>query len=151
MQVESDISTETTTTIKEESPAEDFVAEKQMFSGKGTQILVEEEQQQLSANDFHSNDNKILTLLNESGSNYSFKGLMRKLNLHQQSLSRALHRLEEMDLIEKSPMGYRLTKAGETAMSRIALQQHNPKGREYMQLLQTYVPLNVKASEVIGH
>jgi hypothetical protein len=56
-----------------------------------------------------------------------------------------------MDLIEKSPMGYRLTKAGETAMSRIALQQHKPKGREYMQLLQTYVPLNVKASEVIRH
>jgi DNA-binding Lrp family transcriptional regulator len=150
MQVESDISTETTT-IKEESPAEDFVAEKQMFSGKGTQILVEEEQQQLSANDFHSNDNKILTLLNESGSNYSFKGLMRKLNLHQQSLSRALHRLEEMHLIERSSMGYRLSKDGETAMSTIELQQHKPKGREYMQLLQTYIPLNVKPSEVVHH
>src|SRR5919199_3238033 len=151
MQVESDISTETTTTIKEESPAEDFVAEKQMFSGKGTQILVEEEQQQLSANDFHSNDNKILTLLNEAGSNYSFKGLMRKLNLHQQSLSRALHRLEEMHLVERSPMGYRLSKDGETAMSSIGLQQrqHKSKGREYMQLLLTYLPFNVKASEVM--
>jgi DNA-binding MarR family transcriptional regulator len=152
MQVESDISTEsttTTTTIKEETRAEDFVEEKQVITGKAAQILLEDDP--LSASDFHNNDNKILTLLNEAGSNYSFKGLMRKLNLHQQSLSRALHRLEEMDLIEKSPMGYRLTKAGETAMSRIALQQHKPKGREYMQLLQTYVPLNVRASEVIGH
>ncbi|MDQ3872815.1 MAG: MarR family transcriptional regulator [Thermoproteota archaeon] len=153
MQVESDISTESssTTSINDETRAEDFVGEKQLISGKGAQILVEEEQQQLSASDFHNNDNKILTLLNEAGSNYSFKGLMRKLNLHQQSLSRALHRLEEMHLIERSSMGYRLSKGGETAMSTIELQQHKPKGREYMQLLQTYIPLNVKPSEVVHH
>jgi DNA-binding HxlR family transcriptional regulator len=152
MQVESDIPTEssTTTTIKEDTKAEDFVAEKQVITGNkaAQQILVEEDS--LSATDFHNNDNKILALLNEAGSNYSFKGLMRKLNLHQQSLSRALHRLEEMELVEKSPVGYRLSKAGATAMSRMMeLQQHKPKGREYMQLLQTYIPLNVKASEVI--
>ena len=157
MQVESDIPTESTTTLKEETAREDFAAEKQMTSGKAAaQILVEEEeeddsQNSLSANDFHNNDNKILALLNEAGSNYSFKGLMRKLNLHQQSLSRALHRLEEMELVEKSPVGYQLSKAGASAMSRIELlqQQHKPKGREYMQLLQTYIPLNVKAPEVM--
>src|SRR5688572_14599389 len=159
MQVESDIPTESTTTLKEETAREDFAAEKQMTSGKAAaQILVEEEeeddsQNSLSANDFHNNDNKILALLNEAGSNYSFKGLMRKLNLHQQSLSRALRRLEEMELVEKSSVGYRLSKAGATAMSRIELlqQQHKPKGREYMQLLQTYIPLNIKASEVMRH
>jgi DNA-binding HxlR family transcriptional regulator len=131
-----------------------------VISGKAAaaaQILVEEDdddsQDSLSATDFHNNDNKILALLNEDGSNYSFKGLMRKLNLHQQSLSRALHRLEEMELVEKSSIGYRLSKAGATAMSRIELLQqlHKPKGREYMQLLQTYIPLNIKASEVMRH
>src|SRR5215211_9451036 len=152
MQVESDIPSESTT-LKEENSREDFAAEKQMVNGKATaaaQILVEEDdnsQNSISAADFHNNDNKILAVLNEAGSNYSFKGLMRKLNLHQQSLSRALHRLEEMELVEKSPIGYRLSKAGASAMSRIELlqQQHKPKGREYMQLLQTYIPLNVKA------
>src|SRR5919109_4680000 len=142
MQVESDIPTEstTTTTIKEDTKAEDFVAEKQVITGNkaAQQILVEEDS--LSATDFHNNDNKILALLNEDGSDYSFKGLMRKLSLHQQSLSRALRRLEEMELVEKSPVGYRLSKAGATAISRIGLlqqqQQHKPKGREYMQLLQ---------------
>jgi DNA-binding HxlR family transcriptional regulator len=157
MQVESDIPTESTS-LKEEDPREDFAAEKQMINGKATaaaQILVEEDdnsQDPISTTDFHNNDNKILALLNEAGSNYSFKGLMRKLNLHQQSLSRALHRLEEMELVEKSPVGYRLSKAGASAMSRIELlqqQQHKPKGREYMQLLQTYIPLNVKAPEVM--
>ena len=159
MQVESEIPTEsTTTTLKDETPREDFAAEKQMISGKpvaAAQILVEDDdsQESLSATDFHNNDNKILALLNEGGSNYSFKGLMRKLNLHQQSLSRALRRLEEMELVEKSPVGYRLSKAGATAMSRIELlqQQHKPTGREYMQLLQTYIPLNIKASEVMRH
>jgi DNA-binding HxlR family transcriptional regulator len=162
MQVESDIPTESTTTtpLKEENPREEFAAEKQMINGKATsaatQILVEEEdnsRDSISATDFHNNDNKILGVLNEAGSNYSFKGLMRKLNLHQQSLSRALHRLEEMELVEKSPIGYRLSQAGASAMSRIELlqQQHKPKGREYMQLLQTYIPLNVKAPEVMRH
>ena len=165
MQVESEIPTEsTTTTLKDETPGENFAVDKQMISGKpvaaaaaAAQILVEEDgdsQQSLSATDFHNNDNKILALLNEDGSDYSFKGLMRKLSLHQQSLSRALRRLEEMELVEKSPVGYRLSKAGATAISRIGLlqqQQHKPKGREYMQLLQTYIPLNVKASEVMRH
>src|ERR671924_586537 len=154
MQVESDIPTEstTTTTIKEDTKAEDFVAEKQVITGNkaAQQILVEEDS--LSATDFHNNDNKILALLNEAGSNYSFKGLMRKLNLHQQSLSRALHRLEEMELVEKSLAGYRLSKRGANAMSSTELlQQYKPKSREYMQLLQTYVPLNVKPSEVMRH
>ena len=155
MQVESDIPTESTT-LKEKAHTEDLAAEKQVINSKqvtAAQILVEDahdSQDSLSATDFHDNDNKILALLNEAGSNYSFKGLMRKLNLHQQSLSRALHRLEEMELVEKSPVGYQLSKVGATAMSRTELlQQHKPKGSEYMQLLQTYIPLNVKASEVM--
>ncbi|HYX71299.1 MAG TPA: MarR family transcriptional regulator [Nitrososphaera sp.] len=162
MQVESDMPSDSTT-LKEENSREDFAAEKQMVNGKATaaaQILVEEDnnsQDSISTADFHNNDNKILAVLNEAGSNYSFKGLMRKLNLHQQSLSRALHRLEEMELVEKSPVGYQLSKAGASAMSSIELlqqqqqqqQPHKPKGREYMQLLQTYIPLNVKAPEVM--
>ena len=156
--MEADISTESTTALKDETPTEGLAAEKQVINSKpvsATQILVEDNddsQSSLSANDFHNNDNKILALLNEAGSNYSFKGLMRKLNLHQQSLSRALHRLEEMELVEKSLAGYRLSKRGVNAMSSTELlQQYKPKSREYMQLLQTYIPLNVKPSEVMRH
>jgi DNA-binding transcriptional ArsR family regulator len=162
MQLESDSPTEstTTTTLKDEIPIEDFAVEKHVINGKpvaAAQILVEgdndeDSQYSLNAADFHNNDNKILALLNETGSNYSFKGLMRKLNLHQQSLSRALHRLEEMDLVEKSPLGYQLSEAGTSTISRAdLLQKQKPRGREYVQLLQTYIPLNVKASEVMRH
>ena len=160
MQVENDSPTESTSTLKDETPMENFAAEKQVINSKpvvAAQILVEDNdddnsQDSLSVGDFHNNDNKILALLNEPGSNYSFRGLMRKLNLHQQSLSRALHRLEEMNLVEKSPLGYRLSEAGAIAVSKIELlQQQKPRGREYMQLLQTYIPLHIKASEVMHH
>lgn len=143
MQVEGEAHAQST--LKEEAKPEDSVKGKEVISGKTAQILVEEEA--LSAADFHNNDNKVLSVLNEAGSNYSFKGLMRKLNLHQQSLSRALHRLEEMGLVEKSPVGYRLSKDGGSAISRVGL--HSPKGREYMQLLQSYIPLNVRAVEIV--
>jgi DNA-binding HxlR family transcriptional regulator len=143
MQVESDVSEKST--LKEEAKPEGSVKEKEVISGgKAAQILLEEP---LSATDLHNNDNKILSVLNEAGSNYSFKGLMRKLNLHQQSLSRALHRLEEMGLVEKSLIGYRLSKTGGSAISKFDAVR--PKGREYMQLLQTYIPLNVRAVEVV--
>ena len=131
--------------LKEEGKPEDSTQKEIISGGKTTQILVEEES--VTEVDFHNNDNKILSVLNEAGSNYSFKGLMRKLNLHQQSLSRALHRLEEMGFVEKSSVGYRLSKAGEATISIVDL--HTPKGREYMQLLQTYIPLNVRAVEIV--
>jgi DNA-binding Lrp family transcriptional regulator len=129
-------------TLKDETKAEDSI---EVTNGK-TALLVKEEEP-LSIDDFHNNDNKILSVLNEAGSNYSFKGLMRKLNLHQQSLSRALHRLEEMGIIEKSSVGYRLS--DKTAIVRTDLPA--PKGREYTQLLQTYIPVSVKAGEIVRH
>ena len=93
MQVESDIKTESTT-LKEEAKAEDSVVQKEVVvtGSKTAQILVEEDDAP-SASDFHINDSKVLSLLNETGSNYSFKGLMRKLNLHQQSQALAKHPL----------------------------------------------------------
>jgi hypothetical protein len=52
-----------------------------------------------------------------------------------------------MGLVEKSTVGYRLSKTGESAVSKI--DAIRPKGREYMQLLQTYIPFNVRAFEVV--
>jgi DNA-binding MarR family transcriptional regulator len=99
------------------------------------------------------NDNKILSLLNrDAGSNYySFRGLMRKLNLHQQSLARSLNRLQYLGLIEKSDTGYKLTKDGILVLSKgNAKSSHKTKnGKEFIQLLQTYIPVNVKSRDLI--
>jgi DNA-binding HxlR family transcriptional regulator len=65
----------------------------------------------ISIRDLRNNDKDILSLLNEEmGSTYSFKALERKLDIHQQSLTRALKRLRHLDLVEKTPNGYRTTK-----------------------------------------
>jgi DNA-binding MarR family transcriptional regulator len=114
---------------------------KEIPSGKQA-ILVQKEE--YSIDDLHNNDTKILALLNEAGSNYSFKGIMRKLGIHQQSLARALRRLGEMGLVEKSKAGYQLSRTVENTAARVEV-----KGREYMQLLQTYVPVNIRPTEIV--
>jgi DNA-binding HxlR family transcriptional regulator/DNA-binding IscR family transcriptional regulator len=113
-----------------------------------------------------NNDTKILKLLDqEPGSSYSFNGFVRKLNLHQQSLTRALKRLEDLRLIEKSQMGYKLTTNGESLMTFLTTKDstnnyarsrgHVPdRGREkrncYTQLLQTRISVDVKPEEILS-
>ena len=55
--------------------------------------------------DVRPNDSKVLDVLSENNSNYTFRGIMRKLGMHQESLSRSLQRLHDLDLIEKSQLG----------------------------------------------
>ena len=126
--------------MEKDSDAKERVDEL-VASGKQAQVLVKEDE---IAENLHGNDSKVLELLNEEGANYSFKGIMRRLGIHQQSLSRALRRLEEMGLVEKTDVGYRLG-AGEMAVGT----QHIAKGREYMQLLQTVMPVEVRSKEIV--
>jgi DNA-binding MarR family transcriptional regulator len=133
--------------------------EKQIvLTDKATQVLIKKkdhnDEASLPVSDFRINDNKILSLLNqETGANYySFKGLMRKLNLHQQSLARALNRLQDLGLIERSDTGYKLTKNGILVLSKengIESLDKIRKGKEFIQLLQAYVPVNVKSNDMI--
>src|SRR5918996_2850244 len=146
---------------------------------KSKQILIQKEQKEYGNNvsiedslhiiddGLHINDSKILSLMaQETRSNYSFKGLIRKLNLHQQSLTRALIRLEEMKLVEKSNIGYKLTKNGESLMrlllsskdrayklvsnnSVLEKKKKKEKGNGYIQLLQTYISVDVKPEEIL--
>jgi predicted transcriptional regulator len=149
---------------------------------KSKQILIQKKENNhsnnngdfLSINDsLHNNDIKILSLLNqETGFNYSFKGLVRKLNIHQQSLTRALNRLENLGLIEKSSVGYKLSKNGESINilstksnfeirrkevggglqeeeEAAASEPGRKKGNGYVQLLQTYVPIYIKPDEIV--
>ncbi len=96
--------------------------------------------------DVRPNDNKVLEILSEDRSRYTFRGLMRKLGMHQESLSRSLHRLDELGLIQKSQLGYKLSRKGEfltkgnVGNSKVA----------YMPLLQTYIPTNINADSIVG-
>jgi DNA-binding MarR family transcriptional regulator len=158
----------------------DDVADHIIADEKSNQILIQKEQNSYGSNGnnirnedslpiledlLHNNDSKILSLLSqETGSNYSFKGLIRKLNLHQQSLTRALNRLEDLRLIDKSHIGYRLTKNGESLMVLLAQKNNNnnlvrssssllkkekEKRNGYIQLLQTYISVEVTPGEIL--
>jgi len=149
---------------------------------KSKQILIQKEQKEYGNNvriedslhfiddGLHINDSKILSLMaQETRSNYSFKGLIRKLNLHQQSLTRALIRLEDLKLIEKSNIGYKLTKNGESLMILLlssknstnnlvgignsVLEKDKEKDKEkrngFVQLLQTYISVDVKPEKIL--
>ena len=133
------------------------VIEKEIIStDKAAQVLIgkESDNDEYSSftNNFRINDSKILSLLNqEVGSNYySFTGLMRKLNLHQQSLTRALNRLQDLGLIDRSNMGYKLTKNGISILSKSSVGSIDKiiKPKEYIQLLQTYIPINVNVRDI---
>src|ERR671913_976847 len=146
---------------------------------KSKQILIQKEQKEYGNNvriedslhiiddRLHINDSKILSLMaQETRSNYSFKGLIRKLNLHQQSLTRALIRLEDMKLVEKSSIGYKLTENGVSLMrlllsskdrayklvsnnSILEKKKEKEKRNGYIQLLQTYISVDVKPEEIL--
>jgi DNA-binding MarR family transcriptional regulator len=147
---------------------------------KSKQILIQKEQKEYGNNariedslhiiddGLHINDSKILSLMaQETRSNYSFKGLIRKLNLHQQSLTRALIRLEDLKLIEKSNIGYKLTKNGESLMilllssknstnnlvgsgnSVLEKEKEKEKRNGFIQLLQTYISVDVKPEKIL--
>ena len=164
---------------QEEQKEKDVVTGHVISDEKSKQILIQKEQKDydndvrvedsppLTDDVLHLNDSKILLLMGqEVRSNYSFKGLIRKLNLHQQSLTRALIRLEDMKLVEKSSIGYKLTENGESLM-RLLLSSKNrayklvsnnsilekkkekEKRNGYIQLLQTYISVDVKPEEIL--
>jgi DNA-binding MarR family transcriptional regulator len=164
---------------RDEQKEKDVVTGHVISDEKSKQILIQKEQKDydnnvriedslpLTDDVLHLNDSKILLLMGqETRSNYSFKGLIRKLNLHQQSLTRALIRLEEMKLVEKSNIGYKLTKNGESLMrlllsskdrayklvsnnSVLEKKKKKEKGNGYIQLLQTYISVDVKPEEIL--
>ena len=95
--------------------------------------------------DIHGNDSKILSLLNqETGTYYSFKGLMRKLNLHQQSLTRALGRLESLGLVKRFEHGYKLNEIDKKRSTDVCR-----KPCAYRHLLQAYIPPGIEAKEIV--
>ena len=126
---------------------------------KINQIIVDESSG-ISLDDFQSNDKKILSVLNQDSdlidNQYTFNGLVRKLGIHQQSLSRALRRLEDAGLIQRTESGYKLSKNLRSILvkkSRIDLENLAKKISkqpfQFVQILQMYIPTTIKVDEVV--
>ena len=137
------------------------IGEKQItVDDKIVQIVIDDTPG-ISLYDFHTNDKKVLSLLNQDSDindkRYTFNGLARKLGMHQQSLSRALHRLEDAGLVQRTENGYKLSKNLRSILvnkSRIDLENLSKRiSKQYLQftqILQLYIPTTVKAEQVVN-
>jgi len=123
--------------------------------------IVVDESSGISLDDFQLNDKKILSVLNQDSdvadNQYTFNGLVRKLGIHQQSLSRALRRLEDACLIQRTESGYKLSKNLRSILvkkSRIDLEHLSKKSSkqhlQFTQILQLYIPITAKVDEVVN-
>ncbi len=115
----------------------------------------------ISLDDFQANDKKVLSILNQdddlAANQYTFNGLARKLGMHQQSLSRSLHRLKNSGLVEKSETGYRPSKNLRSTLvkrSRLDLENLSRKisksNLRFSQVLQLYIPTTVEVEEIVN-
>ena len=142
---------------KEDKPTNEKVVK---VDDKLVQIIIDNSAD-VSLDDFQTNDKKVLSLLNQdsdvSDSQYTFNGLVRKLGIHQQSLTRSLHRLETAGLIKKTDHGYKLTKNLDSILvkkSRIDLENLSNnlshQSDEFEQILQLYIPNDILVEDVIN-
>ncbi|WP_458745767.1 MarR family transcriptional regulator [Candidatus Nitrosocosmicus sp. T] len=132
-----------------------------IYSNQNTGYPVDNDKLTIAINDVHNNDKKILLLLRkEMWSTYSFKALERKLEIHQQSLSRALKRLLDLNLIEKTSSGYKLVERNAYNLNPILddnLLNEEPeiikskKIRKYKQLVQIYMPVKGNMEAIVDH
>ena len=93
-------------------------------------------------------------------STYSFKALERKLDIHQQSLSRALKRLLDLDLIEKTSAGYKLVERNvynfnpileDNLLNEEIEIDKSKKHRKYKQIIQIYMPVKSNIEPIVDH
>ena len=142
---------------KEEKPTNEKVVK---VDDKMVQIIIDNSAD-VSLDDFQENDKKVLSLLNQDSdvndNQYTFNGLVRKLKIHQQSLTRSLHRLEIAGLVKKTDYGYKLTKNLDSILvkkSRIDLENLSKsishQYDQFEQILQLYIPNDVPVEDVIN-
>lgn len=95
--------------------------------------------------DLRDNDLQILGTFHDSDSKFAFQGLKRKLGMHQETLSRALRRLESEELVEHTLDGYRLTSRGSAIIKKAHGSRSEPR-----KILETYLPSDVSPSDIIS-
>src|SRR5512136_3427795 len=60
--------------------------------------------------DLREHDREVLEFLSKDpAAQVAFQGIRRRLGIHPEQLSRALHRLGEDGLVQKTDLGYRVT------------------------------------------
>lgn len=90
--------------------------------------------------DIRERDLEILKVLGSEEGTVAFQGLRRRMNIHQEKLSRALQRLEEDGFVQRTPRGYAITPRGHTVAQRWLGSAPAPSTTT---ILQAYLPADV--------
>lgn len=89
--------------------------------------------------DLDDREIEVLKLLSsEQNAHFSFQGLRRRLGLHQETLTRTLKRLEDVNAIERSPDGYTLRNPGNNFSFTVRTTPPNSK-----RIVEAYLPAQV--------
>ena len=97
--------------------------------------------------DLREHDREVLEFLSQDpASRVAFQGLRRRLGIHPEQLSRALHRLADDDLVERTELGYRVTQRALGVLSPDGLRPEEPG----ITILQTYLPADVDLRALVS-
>jgi len=96
--------------------------------------------------DLREHDRDVLEFLSrDPTSQVAFQGIRRRLGIHPEQLSRALHRLADDGLVEHTEHGYRATAKALTVLGPDALTR-TPEG---LTVLETYLPADVEIRSLV--
>jgi len=96
--------------------------------------------------DLRDHDRDVLEFLSQApASQVAFQGIRRRLGIHPEQLSRALHRLSDDGLVERTEHGYRATAKALTVLGPDALTR-TPEG---LTVLETYLPADVEVRSLV--
>ena len=96
--------------------------------------------------DLREHDRDVLEFLTQDpSSQVAFQGIRRRLGIHPEQLSRALHRLADDGLVEHAEHGYRATPKALTVLGPDALTR-TPEG---LTVLETYLPADVVVRSLV--
>jgi DNA-binding Lrp family transcriptional regulator len=97
--------------------------------------------------DLREHDREVLEFLSrDPAAQVAFQGIRRRLGIHPEQLSRALHRLAEDELVQKTDVGYRVTPKALSIFSPKEWSSNRPGAT----ILQTYLPADVDMRALVA-
>lgn len=97
--------------------------------------------------DLRDHDREVLEFLSQDpAAQVAFQGIRRRLGIHPEQLSRALHRLAEDDLVQKTDVGYRVTPKARSIVSPKEWSSDRPGAT----ILQTNFPADVDVRALVA-
>lgn len=97
--------------------------------------------------DLREHDREVLEfLLRDPSAQVAFQGIRRKLGIHPEQLSRALHRLSEDELVLKTEVGYRISPRALSVLSPQEWSAESPGTT----ILHTHLPADVDLRSLVA-